>query len=200
MIALNDYLASAEPMLREYGYAAAFAGVFLEALGLPLPGETLIIAGALLASQGDLNIELLLATVWVAAVLGDNVGYTIGYFGGRRLVVRYGQRVGITEDRLSRVEEFFHKYGGGVVLAARFFVLLRQLNGVTAGTVDMSWKRFVLYNALGGAAWVLFWGIGVYLLGQQISVVITWAGRFGYVVLGVAAAILLVFLARRFLR
>jgi membrane protein DedA with SNARE-associated domain len=200
MTTVNHYLAMAEPALREYGYAAAFIGVFLEALGLPLPGETLIITGALLASQGDMNIELLLATVWVAAVLGDNVGYAIGYFGGRRLVVRYGARIGITDTRLSKVEAFFRRYGGRIVLVARFFVLLRQLNGVTAGTVNMSWRRFVLYNALGGALWVLAWGVGVYLLGREISVALVWIGRFGYVLLAVAAGILLVFLVRRFLR
>jgi membrane protein DedA with SNARE-associated domain len=98
------------------------------------------------------------------------------------------------------VETFFRQYGGRIVLMARFFVLLRQLNGVAAGTVDMSWRRFVLYNAIGGALWVLAWGVGVYFLGQEVRVGLVWIGRLGYALLAAAAGILLLLLIRRMLR
>lgn len=200
MTGLEQELALLEPNLREYGYGALFVSVFLESFGLPLPGETLIIAAALLAAEGELHIVPLLAAAWSAAVLGDNVGYLIGHFGGRRWAVRHGARVGITAQRLSKVEAFFHRYGGRVVLVARFFVVLRQLNGVTAGTVAMPWHRFLLYNAVGAVLWVGVWGLGVYLIGQEVTVVLPWLIRVGYVGIGLAVAAGLAVLVIRHLR
>ena len=143
-----------------------FGALLLELFGLPLPGEAMLIAGAALAAEGGLHLAPLLACAWFAAVLGDNIGFAIGHFGGRRLIVRYGARIGITESRLAAVEAFFRRYGGGVVLVARFFALLRQLNGIVAGSVGMGWWRFLAYNAVGAALWVSAWGFGVYYFGQ----------------------------------
>jgi len=196
MTGLEQELARLSPYLQSYGYAAIFVMVFLESFGLPLPGESLIIGGALLASQGDLHIVPLLGAAWSAAVLGDNLGYALGHFGGRRLVVRYGARVGMTEARLHKVETFFRRYGAEVVLVARFFLILRQLNGVTAGTVAMAWHRFLLYNAVGAALWVGVWGLGVYHLGHRIASVLPWVHRLGYAavaLLGIAILVALVF-------
>jgi membrane protein DedA with SNARE-associated domain len=201
MTEIEHYLAVAQPYLQDYGYAAVFTVMFLESFGLPLPGESLLIASALLASQGDLRIVPLLGSVWAAAVLGDNVGYAIGHFGGRRLIVRYGSHLGLTEPRLARVESFFGRYGAEVVLAARFFVLLRQLNGITAGTLAMPWRRFLFYNALGGALWTLAWGLGVYFLGRDVADLLPWIRRIGYGVLaavGLAGLVMLtIWYARR---
>ena len=87
-------------------------------------------------------------------MLGDNIGYAVGRFGGRRLIVRYGARIGLTESRLAMVEAFFQRHGGEVVLVARFFAVLRQLNRIVAGSVGMGWWRFLAYNAVGAALWV----------------------------------------------
>lgn len=151
----------------EYGYAAIGLGILLEDFGLPAPGETLLITGALLAAHDTLDIWLLLAVAWVGAVVGDNIGFAIGWFGGHRLILRYGARVGITEERLARVRRFFDRYGGWVIVFARFVVILRQLNGIVAGTLEMHWVRFVLLNALGAALWVAVWGGGIYWLGRR---------------------------------
>jgi membrane protein DedA with SNARE-associated domain len=118
-----------------------------------------------------MHIDPVLLIAWVAAVTGDNIGYGIGRFGGRKLVLGHGRYLLITEQRLQKAEGFFRKYGGGVVVVARFFAVLRQLNGIVAGTVKMSWHRFLVYNILGAALWVGFWGILFYTLGDQ-------AGRF----------------------
>src|SRR5208337_2780052 len=104
---MEHLLRTLEPYLNHYGYLAVFAAIFLEDFGVPMPGETLLIAGALLASQGSFNIYVLAVTALCAATLGDNVGYAIGRFGGRRLVLRYGKYALLTPARLMRAERFF---------------------------------------------------------------------------------------------
>lgn len=197
MTDLPHALADLGPYFEHYGYSAVFGGLLLESFGLPLPGETLLIAGAALASQGVLHLVPLLVTAWSAAVLGDNIGYAIGHFGGRRLILRYGSRIGITAGRFARVEAFFRRFGGRVVLAARFFAVLRQLNGLAAGAAGMPWWRFLGYNALGAAAWVGAWGFGVYLLGHDLRRLVPWVHGFGYAMLAAAAIAIGLLLARR---
>ena len=197
---MSDLFSTVKPYLDHYGYWALFGTILLENFGLPVPGETLLIASALLASQGQMHIVLLLLIAWVAAVTGDNIGYAIGRFGGRKLVLRYGNYVLISEKRLQKAEGFFRRFGGAVVVVARFFAVLRQLNGIVAGTVQMNWRQFLVYNILGAALWVSFWGMLFYKLGEK-------AFRFGagfktlqYFLLGglVAAAVALaVHLLRR---
>jgi membrane protein DedA with SNARE-associated domain len=198
--AIHHYLDIAAPYIERYGYTAVFAGVMVESFGIPAPGQSLVMAGALLASQGEMHIAVLLLTAWSAAVIGDNIGYAIGHFGGRRLVLRHGRYVGVRADHLQRVERFFEHYGGGIVVAARFFEILRQFNGVIAGTVGMPWWRFLAFNATGAALWVGLWGLGVFYLGRHMEQVLSVFKRFEpYVVaVGVLALIgLVVFLFRR---
>ncbi len=166
---MSDFFLTVKPYLDHYGYWALFGAILLEDFGMPMPGETLLIAGALLASQGKMGIVPLLVTACIAAVTGDNIGYAIGRFGGRRLVLRYGRYVFITEERLKKAEGFFRRYGGAVVVMARFFAVLRQLNGIVAGTAKMSWRRFLAYNMLGAALWVGFWGMLFYELGGKAA-------------------------------
>jgi membrane protein DedA with SNARE-associated domain len=175
-------LALVGPYVDRYGYAAVAGALLLESFGLPLPGEAMLIAGAALAAEGDLHLVPLLICAWLAAVLGDNIGFAIGHFGGRPLVVRYGARIGITEDRLAGVEGFFRRFGGSVVLFARFFAVVRQLNGIVAGTVGMGWWRFLAYNAAGAALWVSAWGLGVYYFGQTLAHVVARYHGLGYAI------------------
>jgi membrane protein DedA with SNARE-associated domain len=188
---LHDVIALAAPYLDRYGYGAVFGALLLESFGLPLPGETMLIAGAALAAEGELHLAPLLACAWLATVVGDNIGFSIGRFGGRRLLVRYGVRIGITASRLARVEAFFQRHGGEVVLVARFFAVLRQLNGIVAGSVGMSWWRFLSYNALGAALWVSAWGFGVYYFGQMLGHALSRIHGLAYVI-GLLALILAV--------
>ena len=156
--------------VEQYGYLAVALGILLEDFGLPTPGETLLITGSIAASTGALNIYLLLLLAWIGAVVGDNIGYAIGLFGGHHLMVRFGSRIGITHARLEQVEAFFEKYGGWVIVFARFVVILRQFNGIVAGTLGMHWLHFVVLNAIGAALWVGFWGILSYWLGKGVLV------------------------------
>ncbi|MGH7088658.1 MAG: DedA family protein [Stellaceae bacterium] len=157
-----------EHLIHDYGYAAVAGGILLENFGLPLPGETLLIGGALAAAKGTLGITPLLIFAWAAAVVGNSVGWALGYYGGHKLVVRYGTRFGITAPRLVRVEAAFKRYGDYLIVLARFVVVLRQLSGIAAGTLEMGWWRFSVLNAVGAALWVGSWGLGVYFLGTRL--------------------------------
>lgn len=159
----------AHPILAEYGYWALFAVLCAESLGLPLPGETLLVASSFLATRGEMQIVAVAAVAVIAAVLGDNIGYLIGRWGGRRLILRHGARVGIYPDHLARAERFFARFGPEIVVVARFLPVLRQLNGIVAGSAGMSWKRFVVYNILGATLWVGTWTTAVFLLGTQVE-------------------------------
>ena len=150
----------------EYGYLAVGLGILLEDFGLPTPGETLLVSGAVLASHGTLDIRWLLPVAWLAAVTGDSIGFFIGHFGGQRLLIKHGRRLGITHARLDRVSRFVQRYG--VIVFARFVVVARQLNGIVAGSLGLSWLRFFLANALGAALWVGFWGTLAYWLGRRV--------------------------------
>jgi membrane protein DedA with SNARE-associated domain len=161
-----------EPVLNHYGYIAVGGLVFLEDFGVPAPGETVLIAGAIYAGAGRLNIVLVAAIAFGAAVLGDNVGYAIGRYGGRELALRWGKYVFITKERLDRAQGFFERHGGKVVTVARFIEGLRQANGVIAGISDMPWAtRFLPFNALGAALWVGLWTTVGYTAGSHINAI-----------------------------
>ncbi len=181
---MNVLLATAHPWLAQYGYGALFAVLFAESFGLPFPGETFLVASSFLASQGQMRIVWVAAVAIVAAILGDNVGYGIGRWGGQRLTVRYGPRIGITAERLAKTTRFFARFGPEIVIVARFIPVLRQLNGVAAGAAQMSWKRFLVYNALGAALWVGTWTAAVFLVGRRVEL---WVSRIHDLALAVAA-------------
>tara|TARA_R110000751_G_scaffold191217_2_gene296923 strand:+ start:42724 stop:43344 length:621 start_codon:yes stop_codon:yes gene_type:complete len=165
-----SFFTQIEPLIHKYGMTGLFFDVFLEALGMPLPGETLVIAASGLAALGQLNIYSVAATCFAAAVLGDNVGYLIGRKLGRPVIVHYGSRIGITHERLLQVENVLHKHGSLIVALARFVVVLRQLNGIAAGTAGMHWLKFLIANAVGAALWVGLWTSLAYHFGKDIAV------------------------------
>jgi len=186
---LETLLEEAQHYVAEYGYTAVFLGVFLESFGLPTPGESLMIAGALFASHGRLDIGWVVFLCWFAAVMGDNIGYAIGRLGGRPLVLRYGPRFRIKHKHIEYVEGFFARYGGIVVLFARFVVVLRQLNGIVAGTMGMNWWRFLIYNSLGAALWVAFWTGLAFWFGRRFRHLLAWVSSLEPVVVTVAIVI-----------
>jgi membrane protein DedA with SNARE-associated domain len=156
------------PYIASYGVLALFLIVYLESLGLPLPGESALITAGVLAADGELAVGPVLLAVWLGAVVGDSTGYAIGRLGGRPLLLRFGPYVKLPPDRLGRLEALFRSKGVWIVLSARFVVVLRQLNGLIAGSVAMPWSRFVAANAAGAALWVAVWGIGSYLFADLV--------------------------------
>lgn len=161
---IQHEIAAVEPLLDHYGYGAVFVTVGVEGCGIPAPGQTLLIAGAVTAAnQNQLRIGWLLFAAFTAALLGNSLGYLIGRRGGRALLRRFR----VSERHLQRVEQGFTRYGGGLIIIARFFDGLRQLNGIAAGLLEMPWWRFTFYNALGAALWVGCWGLGIYTLDEN---------------------------------
>lgn len=188
------------PFLDRYGYWAIFGSIFFEDFGVPLPGETMLIAGSFLAALGQLRIGWVMLLGFLGAVVGDNVGYAIGRFGGRKLVLRFGRFVFLDEERLERAEAFFGRHGGKVVTVARFVEGFRQLNGIVAGVSRMAWWRFLAFNVLGAALWVGAWGSVGYFFGGRIGAIVAVFKRFElYFILGAAVLIALA-LARYLLK
>src|SRR5260370_38836858 len=134
---LPGILASLAPVLDHYGYLAVGGFITLEDFGIPVPGETILIAAAVYAGAGRLSIVGVALVAVLAAVVGDNIGYAIGRFGGRALVLRYGTYVRLTSERLVQAEAFFARYGGVVVAGARFIDGLRQANVIGVGVIRM---------------------------------------------------------------
>jgi membrane protein DedA with SNARE-associated domain len=169
MTEIENLIGSVEPLVRQYGLVVVPLIITLESLVAPLPGESLLIVASVTAEHGNMSFPLLLLFAWIGGVLGDNIGYLIGRRLGRVVLLRYGDKIGFTAQRLDRVEAVFARYGPLTVAFARFFNVLRQLNGVVAGTLKMDWWRFLLFNALGCALWVLTWGLAGFYLGEHVS-------------------------------
>jgi len=155
--------------LNHYGLWAVLFLVLIEDFGIPVPGETVLIAASLFAGSGRLNVFAVALVGFAAAVLGDNIGYGIGRFGGRRLVDRWGRYVFLTPERLDKAEAFFERHGAKIIVVARFVEGLRQANGIIAGIAEMHWLRFLACNALGAALWVGTWVSLGFFAGQHIT-------------------------------
>lgn len=162
MSILQQGLAWIEPAVAAYGAFALFLIIYFESFGAPLPGESALLAASLLAVRGDLAIEHVFLAAWLGGVLGDSTGYLIGRFGGRLLLQRFGHLVKLTPERLEHLEDLARRRGFVMVMTARFVVLLRQLNGVVAGSIAMPWRHFVAANILGAALWAGLWSFGPY--------------------------------------
>src|SRR6201996_7574801 len=168
---LPGFLNSLAGPLGHYGLWAILLLVLVEDFGIPVPGETVLIAGAIFAGSGRLNIVAVGVVGFCAAVVGDNIGYGIGRFGGRRLVDRWGRDIFLTPQRLDKAEAFFDRQGAKIITIARFIEGLRQANGIIAGITRMHWLRFIAYNALGAALWVGTWVSVGYFAGQHITTI-----------------------------
>jgi len=187
---LPGFLHSVAPVLDRWGYLAVAGIIGVESFGVPAPGQTIMVAAAIYAGAGRLNIVAVAAIAFVAAVLGDNIGYWIGVRGGRRVVHRWGRYVFLTPERLGRAEAFFARRGSRIVVVARFIDGLRQLNGVIAGITAMPWRTFLLYNAIGAAMWVGWWTTVAYLLGTHLIEIIDHFHRYQWWALGIIAVAL----------
>ncbi len=168
---LPGVLHNLEGPLDHYGYLAVAGFVLLEDFGVPLPGETILILGAVYAGTGRLSVWLVALIAVLAAIVGDNIGYAIGHFGGRPLVERFGRYILLTPERVQKATDFFARHGGKVVAIARFVEGLRQANGIIAGISGMHWRRFLAFNALGAALWVAVWTSVGYFSGSHIDTI-----------------------------
>jgi membrane protein DedA with SNARE-associated domain len=186
---LPGFLNVVAPYLEHYSYWAVLLLVMIEDFGVPVPGETILIAAAIFAGAGRLNVLVVGLVGFIAAVAGDNIGFAIGHFGGRALALRWGKYVFLTEERLAKAEVFFNRHGGKIIVVARFIEGLRQANGIIAGISGMYWLRFVVFNALGAALWVGTWVSLGYLAGNHINTIYHYITSYSYYALFAAAAV-----------
>ncbi len=159
----NNY----EPVLAEYGLVIILAAIAVEGFGIPLPGQSLLIAGALLSTRGEFDIHVLLVSAWFAALAGSMLGYIIGRVGGRKLLLR----LPLSSSRLTRMDAFCKRYGILLVILSRFIDGPRQLASIFVGSLHMPVITFLLASSVGAVLWVGFWGLGSYYLGQHIHIV-----------------------------
>jgi membrane protein DedA with SNARE-associated domain len=194
---LPGVLHTLEPTLDNYGYLAVAGFVLVEDFGVPVPGETILILGAVYAGTGRLNILLVALIGFLAAALGDNIGFAIGHLGGRRLVERFGRYILLTPERLQKATDFFERHGGKIVVVARFIEGLRQANGIIAGITGMHWAKFLAFNALGAALWVAVWTSVGYFSGSHINTIYNAASRYSTYLAVAVAVLILAYIARR---
>jgi membrane protein DedA with SNARE-associated domain len=151
-----------------YGYWAVGGTLLLENAGVPLPGETILLLASFLAySEHDLRLPWIVVVATIAATLGDNLGYAIGYYGGRALLIRYQSLFRIKNSTLARGENLFSRYGAVTVFFARFVAGMRIITGPLAGVLRMSWRKFLLFNFLGALLWVSVISSAGYFFGRH---------------------------------
>jgi len=184
-------------LFARYGYTVVFVGVLLENAGLPVPGETTLLAGAALAQFGRLSLTWVILTAIGAAILGDNIGFLIGRRGGRALVERHGRKVGLTAARLRQFDRFFDRYGAQTVFIARFITGLRVFGAVLAGASELRWRRFLFYNAAGAIVWSSTIALVGYSLAYSWDTLERWVGRSGVIALAAVGLVGLVAYLRR---
>ncbi len=157
-------------LLATYGYWAVLLAVAIESIGIPVPGETTLLAAAIYAgTTHHLSIPLVIAAAATGAILGDNLGFLLGREGGYRLLHRYGRYIHLDERRLKLGHYLFQRHGGKVVFFGRYVTVLRTGAAFLAGTNRMAWDRFLFYNASGGVLWAVIYGLGGYVLGHNVQ-------------------------------
>jgi membrane protein DedA with SNARE-associated domain len=179
-------------LFARYGYAVVFVGVLLENTGVPVPGETMLLAGAALAQFGRLSLPWVIVAAIAGAILGDNIGFAIGRRGGRRLAERHGPKVGLTHARLLQFDRFFDKYGAPTVFVARFVTGLRVFCAVLAGASGLGWRTFLFYNAAGAIVWSTVIATVGYSLAYSWDTLERWIGRSGGFALALVAIVAVV--------
>jgi membrane protein DedA with SNARE-associated domain len=154
--------------LSRWGYPAVTLFVGIESSGIPFPGETMLVAGAIYAGTGHLSIAGVIGAAALGAILGDNIGYAAGRYGGQALIERYGKYVHLHPEQLARGQQFFRRYGDRAVFFGRFIAVLRAWAAFLAGVNQMRWSKFFLFNAAGGICWATLYGMLGYLLGNNL--------------------------------
>ena len=183
----------------QYGYWVVFFGVMMENAGIPVPGETILLAAGFFAASGHFNIALVMAIACVGAVLGDNAGYFIGRKLGRATLLRIGRYVGLTPKRLVMFETYFEKHGDKTILVARFITGLRVFAALLAGAARMRWRTFALFNFLGAVLWSIVITLAGYFFGHSWHLLEKWIGGIGAALLAaiIVTILVIVYVRRR---
>ena len=153
-----------------YGYWAVGAALLIENAGVPVPGETILLLASFLAySQHELQLPWIIVVATISATVGDNIGFALGYYGGRPVLERYRTAFRIQDATIARGEELFARYGAVTIFFARFVFGMRIIAGPLAGVLRMPWRKFTVFNFLGAAVWVTVISSAGYLFGQHLG-------------------------------
>jgi membrane protein DedA with SNARE-associated domain len=187
-------------LVHAYGLIVVAGFIGLESMCIPLPGETALIVGSVIAGRThELNIVEVIATAAVASMIGRIIGYAIGWRFGYWLLLRYGPYLRITEARIKLGQYLFLRHGGLIIIIAQFVPVMRAIAGVLAGANRMPWRRFLLSSAVGVSLWSVLFGMGGYMFGVQFArLARSWwifSGPSGWVLFGIGAAIVIWILA-----
>jgi len=184
-------------LVARHGYWIVGAVVGLESMGIPLPGETILVSAAVYAgATHQLGIVGVILAASIGAIAGDNVGYLIGRRFGFPLLLRYGSLLRMTTPRIKLGRFLFLRHGGKVVFFARFIAVLRALAAILAGINCMPWRRFLVFNAAGGVVWAGGFGTLAYFFGERVERFTKPAG-IAIVALGITGALALIWVVRR---
>jgi membrane protein DedA with SNARE-associated domain len=175
----------------QYGYWVVFFGVMLENAGIPVPGETILLAAGFFAEQGHFNLWEVMAIAAAGAVLGDNAGYYIGHKVGRATLERYGRYVGLTQPRVAHMDRFFASHGDKTILVARFITGLRVFAALLAGSSRMRWRTFALYNMMGAVLWSFVITLVGYFFGRSWELLERWVKGAGMIALAIAVLVVI---------
>ena len=180
-------------LARLYGYWVVFLGIAIENMGIPLPGETIVIVGGFLAGSGELNYWWVLVSAIAGAVLGDNFGYWVGRFGGWQLLLKIGRVFRLQEQRLEQARDRYSQNAAQAVFFGRFITLLRIFAGPLAGITQMPYKKFLLYNFGGAVVWSTTIVSIAFFLGKAVSLeqIVSWVAQIGIVALLLVVALIL---------
>ena len=174
-----------------WGYLIVFLAIAIESTGIPFPGESTLIAAAVFAgTTGQLHIAGVIVAAALGAIIGDNLGYMVGYHGGYPLLRRFAKALRVDDAKLDLARDYFARHGDKTVFFGRFFALLRAWAALLAGVNRMPWRSFLFWNALGGAVWATVFGTLGYVLGNNLPLlghVLKVIGVGGSIVLGVVA-------------
>jgi membrane protein DedA with SNARE-associated domain len=184
--------------LQAIGYPGIATIVGLESMGLPMPGETTLIAASYLAATGHFSLPLVICSAALGAIIGDSVGYAIGRKGGRRFLDRYGKYVRITPEKFAKADQYFARHGAKTVFLGRFFPLLRILAGPLAGTAKMPYHSFLAANVAGAFTWATTMGTLAFFFGKPVATFLSSLGVWGLI--AIVAFLLARFAFRRWLR
>lgn len=180
--------------LAQYGYWAVAGTLLLENAGLPLPGETVLLLASFLAySEHRLHLPYIIIVAVCAATVGDNIGFAIGHYGGRRLLARYKRVLRIPGHVIFRGERLFRRYGALTVFVARFIAGLRVIAGPLAGILRMHWKKFAVANFLGAVVWVSVISTVGYVFGSQWEQLVAFVRKANIFLLIIAVAVIVFF-------
>ena len=185
------------PYVDQYGYVVLFLGVMAENASLPVPGETILIIASFYSHHGHLNLGTVILLATGGCILGDNVSFYIGRRLGRPFIEQYGRYLLITQKRLAYVERFFHKHGDKTIFFQRWITGVRVIGALVAGTSQMPWRRFLLFNCLGAVTWVTVISLLSYFFAANLPLLLIVMSRSGWALLGLIAGVALIFYLKR---